>query len=85
MGSGQEFKVSVLSAEKTVFEGDVECLLIPSTRGQVAILPLHTPMILLMTAGIVYVVQNQKKKKITEVKTGIVRVDDNDVYVLVNL
>jgi len=80
-----QIKVAVLSEEGVLFEGKADCLFVPTARGEVAILPYHMPMVLLMKSGSVKVVSNHQRKKIVEVKKGVVRVDDNQAYVLVNL
>lgn len=85
MGKNQKISVKILSSEDELFIGETDCLFVPSKKGEVAILPYHVPMVLLMTKGAVSIVENRKKKKITEVEKGIVRVDDNSVSVLVNL
>ena len=85
MGSQQKFKVEILSAESTIYQGEIDCLLVPSAKGQVAVLPFHAPMIIIMSEGDIFVILGRSKKKIATVKKGVVRVDDNEVFVLVNL
>jgi F-type H+-transporting ATPase subunit epsilon len=44
-------KVSVISPEKTLFEGTVESLTAPAFDGEVGILPSHAPMMTLLGKG----------------------------------
>jgi F-type H+-transporting ATPase subunit epsilon len=44
-------KVSVISPEKTLFEGEVESLTAPAFDGEVGILPSHAPMMTLLGTG----------------------------------
>jgi F-type H+-transporting ATPase subunit epsilon len=44
-------KVSVISPEKTLFEGEVESLVAPAFDGEVGILPQHAPMMTLLGRG----------------------------------
>jgi len=44
-------KVSVISPEKTLFEGNVESLVAPAFDGEVGILPGHAPMVTLLGKG----------------------------------
>ena len=44
-------KVSVISPEATLFEGEVDSLVAPAFDGQVGILPRHAPMVTLLGTG----------------------------------
>ena len=43
--------VSLVSPERTLFEGEAESLVAPAFDGQVGILPMHAPMLTLLGAG----------------------------------
>ena len=44
-------KVSVISPEKTLFEGEVDSVVAPAYDGEVGILPQHAPMMTLLGNG----------------------------------
>ena len=44
-------KVSVISPEKTLFDGTVDSLVAPAFDGEVGILPGHAPMMTLLGTG----------------------------------
>lgn len=44
-------KVSVISPERTLFEGSVDSVVAPAFDGEVGILPGHAPMMTLLGAG----------------------------------
>jgi len=44
-------KVSVISPEKTLFDGSVDSLVAPAFDGEVGILPGHAPMMTLLGKG----------------------------------
>ena len=44
-------KVSVISPEKTLFEGEVDSIVAPAYDGEVGILPQHAPMMTLLGKG----------------------------------
>ena len=44
-------KVSVISPEKTLFEGEVDSVVAPAYDGEVGILPQHAPMMTLLGKG----------------------------------
>ena len=45
-------KVSVISPERTLFDGSVESLVAPAFDGEVGILPGHAPMLTLLGKGL---------------------------------
>jgi len=77
--------VSILSEREKLFEGDVSCLLVPSKKGEVAILPYHTPLILLMVKGEISIIESGRHRQITTIEKGVLRVDENRAFALVNL
>ena len=44
-------KVSVISPEATLFEGEVDSVVAPAFDGEVGILPRHAPMVTLLGTG----------------------------------
>jgi F-type H+-transporting ATPase subunit epsilon len=44
-------RVSVISPERIVFEGEVESVTVPAFDGEVGILPQHAPMMTLLGKG----------------------------------
>ncbi|MBV6521201.1 MAG: ATP synthase epsilon chain [Gemmatimonadaceae bacterium] len=44
-------KVSVISPEKTLFEGEVDAVVAPAFDGEVGILPQHAPLMTLLGYG----------------------------------
>ena len=45
-------KVSVISPEKTLFDGEVDAVVAPAYDGDVGILPMHAPMMTLLGKGV---------------------------------
>jgi F-type H+-transporting ATPase subunit epsilon len=43
--------VSVVSPERTLFEGEADSLVAPAFDGQVGIMPMHAPMLTLLGSG----------------------------------
>lgn len=77
--------VKILSESGKLYDGLVSCVFVPTRRGETAILPYHTPMISELAKGAVFIVESHHRKKIVDIDKGLVRVDDNQVVVLVNL
>jgi F-type H+-transporting ATPase subunit epsilon len=84
MASSKTLNVKVYNQAGTVFEGAVQVLFVPGKKDEVAILPEHTPLIMLLTAGPVQVVAGGAKKSIATIKHGIIYVGQNEASVLIN-
>lgn len=85
MGRKKKIAIKILSSEDELFIGEAECLFVPTQRGDIAILPYHIPMLSIISKGVIHIVEDGKKRKITDIEKGVLRVDDNVATVLVNL
>lgn len=77
--------MKILSEEDTLFDGPCRALFVPSSKGEMAILPFHTPLIGMLTEGVVSVLVSGQLKKVDTVESGVVHVAKNRAIVLVNL
>ena len=70
--------VTVVSAEKSLFEGHAKNVIVPGEVGVFQIYPFHKPIISRLFPGIVYV-----DGESFSIRHGIVKADQNVVTVLV--
>ena len=73
--------VSVISPERTLFEGEVDSLVAPAFDGEVGILTSHAPMMTLLGKGTLRLGANGAKGSF-EVEGGFLQVVDNHVRVV---
>lgn len=78
------FKVHILAADKTVYEGDCESLIIPTPWGQYGILAHHCKAICAIVAGTLMYRVPGENNQYAAVSDGLVKIKDNDVLVLVD-
>ena len=79
-----EFQVHILAADKTFYEGPCESLTIPTSDGEQCILAHHSSMIAAVLPGTLrYRVPGQPVQT-AAVSPGMVKVEHNDVLVLVD-
>ena len=71
-------KVSVISPEATLFEGEVDSLVAPAFDGQIGILPRHAPMVTLLGTGELRLGSGQR----FNVAGGFLQVADDHVRVV---
>ena len=67
-------RVSVISAERSVFEGEAESVVAPAYDGLVGILPHHAPFMTLLGKGIVRIGSSGGGDKRIQVAGGFLQV-----------
>lgn len=78
------FTVHILAADKVLYEGECESMIIPTPWGQYGILAHHCKAICAIVAGRLTYKIPGKKEKYAAVSDGLVKIEDNDVLVLVD-
>ena len=74
-------RVSVISAERSVFDGDAESVVAPAYDGLVGILPQHAPFMTLLGEGIVNISQSGGETRL-QVAGGFLQVASNVVRIV---
>jgi F-type H+-transporting ATPase subunit epsilon len=74
-------KVSVISPERTLFEGDVDSVVAPAFDGEVGILPMHAPMMTLLGKGTLRLGHEGSAGRFA-VEGGFLQVADDEVRVV---
>ena len=75
--------LKVITPDKTVWDDQVEEIVLPSTTGQLGILGGHAPLITALETGVMRVRPGKDWKAIA-LTGGFAEVDNNEVKVLVN-
>jgi F-type H+-transporting ATPase subunit epsilon len=75
-------QVSVISAERSVFDGDAEAVVAPAYDGLVGILPRHAPFMTLLGQGIVTIRQSGGTLTRLLVMGGFLQVASNVVRIV---
>jgi F-type H+-transporting ATPase subunit epsilon len=74
-------RVSVISAERSVFDGDADSVVAPAYDGLVGILPHHAPFMTLLGEGIVNIRQSGGETRL-QVVGGFLQVASNVVRIV---
>src|SRR5690625_7906620 len=74
-------RVSIISPEETVFEGDADRVIVPAWDGEGGILKNHAPMMVLLGAGELRVGKDDDEESF-EIPGGVLQVIDNVATVL---
>lgn len=75
--------VRVIAPDKTVWDAAAEEVILPSTTGQLGILPGHAPLISALDIGVLRV-RSDKNWTSIALMGGFAEVDSNEVTILVN-
>ena len=78
------FTVHILAADKVLYEGECESLVIPTPWGQYGILAHHCKAICAIKAGQLTYRVSGGEDKYAAVSDGLVKIENNDVLVLVD-
>ncbi len=75
--------VRVITPDKTVWDSEVEEVILPSTSGQLGILSGHAPLLTALDTGVMRVRPNKEWKSIA-IMGGFAEVEQDEIKVLVN-
>ena len=74
-------RCEIVSQDRTVYEGDVDSILLPGAGGEMGILPKHAPVLTTLKYGVVKVRKDGKEELFT-VAGGVAEVQPNIVTIL---
>ncbi len=74
--------LEILTPEEKVFEGSVELVKVPGTKGSFEILNMHAPIISTLEKGEVKVKKTKTQEDIFLISGGVVEVRDNKIIIL---
>jgi len=78
--------LKVLSADKTIYSGNVTRVRFPGIDGSFTVLNNHAPMVAQLKKGhLILVTENSAVKEKIEISGGLVRVLDNEILVLTGI
>ena len=78
------FKAHIYAADRVFFEGDCESMIVPTEDGQQGIWAGHSNVISAVVPGIMTFRVPGKKDEIAAVSSGLVKIENNDVLLLVD-
>ena len=76
------FNLQIVSPDKSVFDEDIEMVIIPGTEGDIGILSNHMPLITSLRLGNIYIYKDKKIIKKFLVNGGILEVFQNKCTLL---
>ena len=80
----QQFQVHILAADRTFYDGPCVSLTVPTSDGELGILAHHSPIIAAGQPGTLRYQAPGEDVKLAAVSPGMVKVENNEVLVLVD-
>ena len=74
-------QVVVVTAEREVFSGEADVVILPGAEGELAILPSHTPLVTAMDPGELWI-QDGDKEDALALSGGFMEVRNNKISIL---
>jgi F-type H+-transporting ATPase subunit epsilon len=74
-------RCEIVSQDRTVFEGDVDIVVLPGSAGEMGILPRHAPLLTTLNYGVIKV-RTKDKEEIFTVAGGVAEIQPDIVTVL---
>ncbi len=78
----KELHVVIASPEKTLFDGKVESVSVPGTRGRFMVLPQHAPLISSLSKGRIECMVNGELKSY-DATGGFIEVNQNEISICI--
>lgn len=80
-----ELHISVVSAEKSLYDGTAKLVVAPGVNGELGILPQHAPLLTSLKPGVLKVVRLDDEEDFMYVAGGIIEVQPDSVTVLADV
>ncbi len=78
------FRTRIIEADDTFFDGELESLTVPTIDGEYGVLAQHQNLVVAIIPGTVRYKPVGEEEKLAAVSDGMMRVEDNDVLLLVD-
>lgn len=75
----KELHLSIVSPEKSIFNGDVKIVTLPGTIGSFSILPGHAPIVSSLQAGTLSYTTTDGEEHTMEIRGGFIEMSDGTV------
>lgn len=75
----KELHLSIVSPEKSIFDGDVKVVTLPGTVGSFSILPGHAPIVSSLQAGTLSYTTMEGEERTIDIQGGFVELSDGTV------
>ncbi len=79
----EEMKVTIVSPERTIFEGEVSSVTVPGEKGRFEVLRNHAPIISCLQKGTILC--SGKETQTFDITSGFIEVANNEISICVEV
>lgn len=79
------FRLTIVTAEQSVYDGEIEMLVAPTPDGEIGILTNHHPLVTKLGPGAIRVVKTDKSEEMLFTSGGFLEVNKNKVILLADV
>jgi len=76
------FKFEIVTPERIVLKDDVQQIVVPTTSGEITVLPGHIPLVSSLEAGVIETKNKEGESKVMSVSGGFIEVLSDKVVIL---
>jgi F-type H+-transporting ATPase subunit epsilon len=77
--------LEVITPEKTLYQGEINLVNVPGSKGSFTVLKNHAPLISTLEKGELRIETTDKRTEIIEIEGGIIEVRKNKIIVLADM
>src|SRR3989338_6042308 len=78
----ETFRFEITTPEQTVFSANVKQVTLPTSTGEITVLPHHVPLVSLLVPGVLHIVSVDGNEQVLAVSGGFIEVQGDKVTVL---
>jgi len=75
--------LEIVTPDKNIFEGEINLVQVPGTKGSFAVMNNHAPIISTLEKGEVRIINTDNKELFFEIDGGVIEVRNNKIMVLI--
>ena len=76
-------KITVLTPDTSVFEGEIKSVKVPGANGEFEVLNNHAPLVSALNEGSIRLVESNGNAKTFKISSGFIEVLNNEIALLV--
>ena len=76
-------RLEITTPDRLMFEGEVLSVSLPTSKGEITVLPHHIPLISIVVPGTV-TIREKGKERLLAVSRGVVEIDGKAIHVMVD-
>lgn len=78
-------KLEIITPEKKLFEGTIQSITVPGSKGSFMVLHNHAPLISTLDKGQIRIVKDNSQNEIIDIEGGVIEVQRNKIIVLADM